>query len=198
LTEPESGNIVAVAFTPVLAKHSQSFLLIDCMSLEVDRMQRNFESTRKQVETWQTSELTDVTAKVVICEAFVEGKLEAPKHLARAAHSASDALIFDVRFPDNSFPPQGELSLQVQHSYRALIRRTRRRQALAQAYRFLSILQLNDLPSVMVSVAGAGEKRAEPVRGIGALSLVRRRPVLVGLSFGRRDRDSNPVIECSL
>ena len=32
------------------------------------------------------SELTDVTAKVVICEAFVEGRLEAPKHLARTVH----------------------------------------------------------------------------------------------------------------
>ena len=41
---------------------------------------------RKQVEAWQRSELTDVTAKVVIYEAFVEGKLEAPKHLARAVH----------------------------------------------------------------------------------------------------------------
>jgi hypothetical protein len=38
---------------------------------------------RKQVEAWHRSELTDVTAKVVIYEAFVEGKLEAPKHLAR-------------------------------------------------------------------------------------------------------------------
>jgi hypothetical protein len=38
---------------------------------------------RNQVEAWQRSELTDVTAKVVIYEAFVEGKLEAPKHLAR-------------------------------------------------------------------------------------------------------------------
>lgn len=41
---------------------------------------------RKQVEAWQKSELTDVTAKVVIYEAFVEGKLEAPKHLARTVH----------------------------------------------------------------------------------------------------------------
>jgi len=49
-------------------------------------MQRNFEPMRKQVETWQRSELTDVTAKVVIYEAFVEGKLEAPKHLARTVH----------------------------------------------------------------------------------------------------------------
>jgi len=44
---------------------------------------------RKQVEAWQQSELTDVTAKVVIYEAFVEGKLEAPKHLARTVHDLS-------------------------------------------------------------------------------------------------------------
>jgi hypothetical protein len=82
----ELGNIVSGAFTPVLAKHSKSFSLIDCVSVGVDRMQRNFEPMRKQVETWQQSELTDVTAKVVIYEAFVEGRLEAPKHLARTVH----------------------------------------------------------------------------------------------------------------
>src|SRR5260370_24461824 len=64
------GNIVSGVFTPVLAKHSKSFSLIDCISVGVDRMQRNFEPMRKQVETWQRSELTDVTAKVVIYEAF--------------------------------------------------------------------------------------------------------------------------------
>jgi len=37
------------------------------------------EPMRKQVEAWQRSELTDVTAKVVIYEAFVEGRLEGPK-----------------------------------------------------------------------------------------------------------------------
>ena len=37
-------------------------------------MQRNFEPMRKQVGAWQKSELTDVTAKVVIYEAFVEGR----------------------------------------------------------------------------------------------------------------------------
>jgi len=80
------GDIVSGDFTPVLAKHSKSFPLIDCTSVGVDRMQRNFEPMRKQVEAWQRSELTDVTAKVVIYEAFVEGKLEAPKHLARTVH----------------------------------------------------------------------------------------------------------------
>lgn len=80
------GDIVAGVFTPVLAKHSKSFSLIDCISVGVDRMQRNFEPMRRQVEAWQRSELTDVTAKVVIYEAFVEGRLEAPKQLARTVH----------------------------------------------------------------------------------------------------------------
>lgn len=76
------GNVVSGAFTPVLAKQSESFSLIDCVSVGVDRMQRNFEPMRRQVEASQRNELSDVTAKVVIYEAFVEGRLEAPKHLA--------------------------------------------------------------------------------------------------------------------
>jgi hypothetical protein len=71
---------------PVLAKHSKSFSLANSISMGVDRMQRIFEPMRKQVEAWQKSELTDVTAKVVIYEAFVEGRLETPKHLARTVH----------------------------------------------------------------------------------------------------------------
>jgi hypothetical protein len=80
------GNIVSGVSTPVLAKRSKTFSLIDCISVGVDRMQRNFEPMRKQAKAWQRSELTDVTAKVVIYEVFVEGKLEAPKHLARSVH----------------------------------------------------------------------------------------------------------------
>ena len=77
--------------TPVLAKHSKSFSLIDCISVGVDRMQRNCEPTRKQVEAWQRGELTDVTARVVIYEAFVEGRLEAPKHLAAACMTCTSS-----------------------------------------------------------------------------------------------------------
>jgi hypothetical protein len=62
---------VTAVFTPVLAKHSKLFSLIDRISVGVDGMQRNFEPMRKQVEAWQRSELTDVTTKVVIYEAFV-------------------------------------------------------------------------------------------------------------------------------
>jgi hypothetical protein len=49
-------------FTPVLAKHSKSFSLVDAIAVGVDRMQWNFEPMRKQVEAWRQSELTDVTA----------------------------------------------------------------------------------------------------------------------------------------
>jgi len=96
---------ISGVFTPVLAKHSKSFSLIDCISVGVDRMQRNFEPMRKQVEAWQRSELTDVTAKVVIYEAFVEGKLEAPKHLARTVHD----LYFEPRHEE--FQPRTIWSL---------------------------------------------------------------------------------------
>jgi hypothetical protein len=63
-------HLIPGVFTPVLAKHSKSFSLIDRIAVGVDRMQPNFEPMRKQVEAWQRSELTDVTAKVVIYEAF--------------------------------------------------------------------------------------------------------------------------------
>src|SRR6516165_11550849 len=73
-------------FTPVLAKHSKSFSLLDAISVGVDRMQRNFEPMRKQVEAWRQSELTDLTAKIIIYQAFIEGDLDVPKHLARRVH----------------------------------------------------------------------------------------------------------------
>ena len=40
---PQFVSIVPGVFTPVLAKHSKAFSLIDCISVGVDRMQRNFE-----------------------------------------------------------------------------------------------------------------------------------------------------------
>jgi len=87
---------VTAVFTPVLAKHSKSFSLVDAISVGVDRMQRNFGPMRKQVEAWQSSELTDVTAKVVIYEVFIEGRLEAPKHLARNVHD----LYFEPKYEE--------------------------------------------------------------------------------------------------
>ena len=49
-------------------------------------MQRNFEPVRKQVELWRRSELTDVTAKMIIYQAFIESELEVLRHLARRVY----------------------------------------------------------------------------------------------------------------
>lgn len=68
-------------------------------------MKRNFEPMRKQVEAWERSELTDVTVKVVIYKAFVEGKLEARKHLARSVHD----LYFEPKYEE--FKPRTVWSL---------------------------------------------------------------------------------------
>jgi hypothetical protein len=75
---PELGNIVPGAFTPVLAKHSKSFSLIDCVSVGVDRMQRNFEHMQKQVEAWQRSEIADVCVEA---DAFADPQIAKKSHL---------------------------------------------------------------------------------------------------------------------
>src|SRR2546428_3758251 len=73
-------------FTPVLAKHTKHLSLVAILSVGVDRMQRNFEPMRKQVEAWKGTRLPDETAKLVVYRAFVEGELDVPKHLARRVH----------------------------------------------------------------------------------------------------------------
>ena len=92
-------------FTPVLAKHSKSFSLVDAISVGVDRMQRNFEPMRKQIDLWRQSELTDVTAKMIIYQAFIESELEVPRHLARRVHD----LYFDPQYDE--FKPRTVWSL---------------------------------------------------------------------------------------
>ena len=73
-------------FTPVLAKHSKHFSLVDALSVGVDRMQRHFEPMRRQVEAWKGLQFHETCAKLLIYRAFVEGDLDAPKHLARKVH----------------------------------------------------------------------------------------------------------------
>jgi hypothetical protein len=45
-------------YSPVLAKHSKNFSLEDSLSIGVDRMQRNFEPMRRQVESWRAQQLS--------------------------------------------------------------------------------------------------------------------------------------------
>jgi hypothetical protein len=73
-------------FTPVLAKHTKRLSLVDTLSIGVDRMQRNFDPMRKQIEVWKAAQLPDTEAKLIIYRAFVEGQLAAPKHLTRQVH----------------------------------------------------------------------------------------------------------------
>jgi hypothetical protein len=73
-------------FTPVLAKHTRRFSLTDALSIGVDRMQRCFEPMQRQVAAWRRSQINDGDAKLVIYRAFVEGELEAPRHLTRRVH----------------------------------------------------------------------------------------------------------------
>jgi len=64
-------------FTPVLAKHSKSFNLIDTLAVGVDRIQRNFEPMQRQVERWRQTQITDERAKLIVYAASVDGKLDA-------------------------------------------------------------------------------------------------------------------------
>jgi len=74
-------------FTPVLAKHSKNFSIVDSLAIGVDRIQRNFDPLRQQVERWRSSQITDEQAKLVIYRAFVENELDVPRHLARDVHT---------------------------------------------------------------------------------------------------------------
>ena len=51
-------------FTPVLAKHTKSFNLIDTLGVGVDRIQRNFEPLQRQVELWRKTKVTDEREKL--------------------------------------------------------------------------------------------------------------------------------------
>ena len=73
-------------FTPVLAKHTKSFNLVDTLSVGVDRIQRNFEPLQPQVETWRRTQITDDTAKLIFYTAFIDGKLDAPRSLLPEVH----------------------------------------------------------------------------------------------------------------
>lgn len=70
----------------MLAKHSKNFSLQDSLAIGVDRMQRNFEPMRRQAEQWREQQISSATAKLIIYRAFVEGDLNAPKHLAGVVH----------------------------------------------------------------------------------------------------------------
>jgi hypothetical protein len=92
-------------YQPVLAKHSKHFDLHDSLAIGVDKMQRNFEPMRRQVEAWKEKQITDEYARLLIYKAFIEDELEAPKHLGRIIHKN----YFAPEIPD--FAPRTSFSL---------------------------------------------------------------------------------------
>src|SRR5262249_39546033 len=83
---PELENNVTGVFTPVLAKHTKSFNLVDTLSVGVDWIQRNFEPLQRQIELWRKTQITDDTARLIFYSAFIDGKLEAPRSLLPEVH----------------------------------------------------------------------------------------------------------------
>jgi hypothetical protein len=49
-------------------------------------MQRNFEPMKRQVDQWREAQIPEVTAKLIIYRALVDGELEAPASLMAAVH----------------------------------------------------------------------------------------------------------------
>jgi hypothetical protein len=65
------------------AKH---FSRVDAVPVGMDRMQRNFEPLARHIELVRQAPLTEDAAKLIIYQAFIEGGLEVPRHLAPAVH----------------------------------------------------------------------------------------------------------------
>lgn len=75
-------------FTPLLARHSAQFHLIDQVSIAIDRIQRGYEPLTKQIETWQNRVISDDEARVILYKAFVEKGIPVPQTLLKTTHKA--------------------------------------------------------------------------------------------------------------
>jgi hypothetical protein len=83
-------------YEPLMRKHTKNMNLIDCVTLGVDHIQRGWEPLVKQAKSWQERQLSDAAAKLLIYEAYIEGALDCPKHIARGVHNE----YFNPRYPE--------------------------------------------------------------------------------------------------
>lgn len=74
-------------FTPILAKHSSKLNLSELLSIGVDKIQRNFEPLKSQIEQWQQDYLTNEEARLLIYDAFYGKILKAPRSLMGFVHN---------------------------------------------------------------------------------------------------------------
>jgi hypothetical protein len=73
-------------FTPVLYKHTRKLDLVEVISIGMDRIQRNFAPLRDQINGWQTRQLLNEEAKLLIYQAFIDRELPLPRHLMLKVH----------------------------------------------------------------------------------------------------------------
>src|SRR5205823_3787716 len=81
-----SREELALVPTPLATDTHRPVPHHEVVGVGVDRMQRNFAPMQQQVEAWQGTELSNVSAKMIVYEAFIESELDVPKHLARRVH----------------------------------------------------------------------------------------------------------------
>lgn len=120
-------------FTPVLYKHTRRLDLVEVISIGVDRIQRNFEPLKQQINSWQALEITDERAKLIIYQAFVEGRLPVPRHLMPLVHQHYFAPKFEAFRPRTFW----SLSNAFTSAFKAL-KPVRQFQATAKLGTFLS------------------------------------------------------------
>jgi len=72
-------------FKPVLRKHTKAMELTDLIAVGVEKIQRNFDPMKRQVEGWKARTLPDPLAKSVIYDACLAEKLF-PRNLLPAVH----------------------------------------------------------------------------------------------------------------
>jgi hypothetical protein len=83
-------------FQPLMRKHTKNVNLMDSITLGIDSIQRGWEPLIQQVKAFQERQLTVAAGKLLIYEAFIEGALECPKHIARPVHDE----FFNPRHPE--------------------------------------------------------------------------------------------------
>jgi hypothetical protein len=93
-------------YAPVMRKHTKGVEIEAILAVAVDRMQRNFEPIRRQIDFFRGADLSDQRAKLIIYDAFLGGQADLPKHLGGVVHEH----YFTPRYPD--FEPRTLWSLE--------------------------------------------------------------------------------------
>lgn len=93
-------------YMPVMRKHTKGVEIEAVLAVAVDQMQRNFEPMRRQIDFFRGCDLSDQRAKLIICDAFLGGMADLPKHLGTVVYDH----YFVPKYPE--FEPRTMWSLE--------------------------------------------------------------------------------------